>query len=66
VCLCVPVYLFIELPLDSGSIQFFMVVGIKVMPLDVSPMIFPNININSKYVDLLAACDRMIINGISK
>ena len=47
-CLNVPVYLFIEPPLNSESVQFFMVVGIKVMPLDVSPKTFPSLNINSE------------------
>ena len=45
-CLCIPVYLFIEHPLDSGSIQFFMVVGIKAKPLDVAPKAFSKLNIN--------------------
>ena len=63
-CLCVPVCLFIEPPSGSGSIHFFMVVGIKVMPLDVSPKSFPNLNINSEVCRSASACDRMITNGI--
>ena len=63
VCLCAHVYLFIESPLDSVSIQFFTVVGIKVMPLAVSPKTFPNLNINPLNPELNPICYLLALLG---